>query len=286
MIIFDFSQLLYGAVYSDMKLQGTKEPSERGIRIYILNKIQFLRERFVYEYGEETVIAIDANSWRKDTFANYKFKRKKTREEDPLDWKVINGYFNNIKKELKENFSYKVIDVSGAEGDDIVAVLSRHSVEPVLIIGQDKDYFQLHNRSDLRQYCPLRNEFISFAVKDIPYNLFNHICRGDSSDGVPSIFNYSNCFADGVRQKPLKETYIQEAFEYAMKGQVEEFLGPERFARFKENKVLIDFRSIPVNVKTSILDLYENYELPTKNVYKYLIQQNLTEEFIKEINNF
>lgn len=286
MIIFDFSQLLYGAVYSDMKLQGTKEPSERGIRIYVLNKIQYLREKFDYEFGEETVIAIDANSWRKEVFSNYKFKRKKTREEDALDWKVINGYFNNIKKELKENFSYKVIDVNGAEGDDIVAILSRRSENPVIIIGQDKDYFQLHNRSDLKQYCPVRNEFISFDVKDITYNLFSHICRGDSSDGIPSILNLSNCFVNGVRQKPLKETYILQAFEYAMKGQVEEFLGPERFARFKENKVLIDFRSIPLHIKSSVLDLYENYETPSNNVYKYLIQQNLVEEFIKEINNF
>jgi hypothetical protein len=286
MIIFDFSQLLYGAVYSDMKLQGTKEPSERGIRIYVLNKIQYIRNRFVQEFGEETIIAIDANSWRKDVFSNYKFKRKKNREEDPLDWKVINGYFNNLKKELKENFSYKIIDIGGAEGDDIVAVLTRYAKEPVIIVGQDKDYFQLHNKTDLTQYCPIKDQFLSFDVHEIPYNLFSHICRGDSSDGITSILNPSDCFVKGVRQKPLKETYIQQAFEYAMKGKVEEFLGPERFARFKENKVLIDFRSIPVNVKTSILDLYENYELPTKNVYKYLIQQNLTEEFIKEINNF
>jgi len=286
MIIFDFSQLLHNAVHSDMKLQGTKEPSERGITIYILNKIQYIRNKFANEFGKETIIAIDSGSWRKDVFPNYKFKRKKTREEDKLDWKIIHSYFNNIKSELKDNFSYKIIDINGAEGDDIVAVLTKNSKEPLVIIGQDKDYFQLHGKRNLKQYCPTKDIFLNFNIEDIPYNLFNHICRGDSSDGIPNILNPSNCFVEGVRQKPLKETYIKEAYSYTIKGQLEEFLGPTVFGRFQENKKLIDFRMIPDEIKEKIIDAYENYEIKPNNVYKYLIEKQLTEEFFLEINNF
>lgn len=286
MIIIDFSQLLFAAVYNEMKLEKTKEPTEDGIRVIILNKIQYIRQKFLREYGKETVIAIDNGSWRKDVFEEYKYKRKKNREKDELDWKVINGYFNTIKSEIKENFSYKVIDISGAEGDDIIAVLSRYVKEPVVIVGQDKDYFQLHNKRDLVQYCPIKDVFLEFHAEDIPYNLFSHICRGDSSDGIPSIINQKNCFIKGIRQKPLKETYIKEAFNYTVKGMLEEFLGPENYKRFQENKVLIDFRCIPEDIKGSIISLYDNYEIKPNNAYKYLLEQNLMEKFYKEQNNF
>lgn len=115
MIIFDLSQLLHAAVHSDMKLQHTKSPSERGIRIFCLNKIQYLRLKFREDFGEETIIAVDSGTWRKDFFPQYKYKRNKTRKEDNLDWKEIHGYFDNIKNELKEFFPYKVIEVDKCE---------------------------------------------------------------------------------------------------------------------------------------------------------------------------
>ena len=286
MIIIDLSQILHAAVHSDMKTNGTKMPSERGIRIYVLNKIQYVRSKFIREFGKETVIAVDNNSWRKEVFPHYKYKRKEDRKDDNLNWDVIHGYFSNIKAELKEHFPYAIMDVYGAEGDDIVAVMCRSLAKPVIIIGQDKDYFQLHGKGNIKQYCPIKDVLMTSVVSEIPYNLFTHICRGDTSDGICSMINPSNCFVEGIRQKSLYKTYIEEAYDNAKKGRLKEFLGKQTHKRFLENKTLIDFRCIPSDLSTKIIDTYNNYEIPQTNVYKYLQKYDLYQEFVRDINYF
>lgn len=288
MILIDFSQILFSSVYADMKSMGTKEPSEHGIRIYVLDKLISIRTRFERDYGSNIVIAIDGKSWRKTISPYYKFKRGKTRDEDSLDWTTIYGYFGNVKEELKNYFPYKVIEVEKAEGDDIIAVLTKYcNSEPVVIIGQDKDYKQLFfNKNNLIQYCPIKEVVIEHDRNTIAYDLFSHICRGESSDGICSIINPPDCFVKGIRQKPLKETYITEAYEFALKGELETFFSTEVFKRFNENKKLVDLRCIPLELVENIIYEYNNYKMGTTNVYKYLVEKNLTGEFLRDISKF
>lgn len=67
--------------------------------------------------------------------------------------------------------------------------------------------------------------------------------------------------------------------------QFKEVLGDDAYNRFQENKKLIDFNYIPEKVDKEIVSIYENYEVPRNNAYKYLIQNNLT-QFLEDINYF
>ena len=51
-----------------------------------------------------------------------------------------------IKKELVDNFPYKVMYVENAEADDIIATLIKQQQDMIyLIISGDKDFIQLHH---------------------------------------------------------------------------------------------------------------------------------------------
>lgn len=287
MIIMDFSLSLHQNVHILDKLG--EEINKENLRIRLLDSILYVSKRFKEDYGNEIIIALDNSSWRKSFFSNYKSKRKEKRKEDKFDWDSIHKYFNEIIEEIKENLPYKVIKVYGAEGDDIVAVLAnyfKNTSNYTLIVGPDKDYAQLHRLPNVKQYCPIKNQFLNFENDEIMRILFTHICRGDSSDGIPSILNDKDCFVNGIRQKPLKQVYINEAFEHALKGGLKEFLGSEKFKRFEENKTLIDFRSIPEDLKEKIISGYEKQKHVKNNIYKYIVQNDLVDKFLKEIQHF
>ncbi len=82
--------------------------------------------------------------WRRELFPFYKAGRKKTREKSDLDWHLIFDMLTKFKQELKEYFPYKVVDVEGAEADDIIGTLvPRHIMhENILIISSDGDFLQ------------------------------------------------------------------------------------------------------------------------------------------------
>lgn len=284
MIIFDFSLALHQNIHILDKLG--EDISKEKLRIRLIDSILHITKSFKDEYGPEVIIALDNSSWRKTYFPNYKSKRKEKRKEDKFDWDSIHKYFNEIIEEIKNNFPYKIVKVYGAEGDDIVAIISKYAKEPVVIIGPDKDYAQLHRINNLKQFCPIKNDFLKFEKNEISATLFNHICRGDSSDGIPSIISDKDCFVDGIRQKPLKQVYIDEAYQNALKGSLKEFLGESKFKRFEENKTLIDFRCIPEDLQAEILNEYHNQDKLNNNVYKYIVQNNLVNEFLKDIQHF
>lgn len=283
MIIIDFSGSLHFNVHSLDKMG--EDITKENLRIGLLNSLLFFMKEFKQEYGPEVVVALDGNSWRKDKFEYYKFKRKESRDKDKFDWKEIHKFYSEIIEEFKGNLPYKFLRLEGAEADDIVAKLVRYKDGEILIIGSDKDYLQLQLNSKVKQYCPMKKEYITADIEDIKYKLFFHIMKGDSSDGIPSVINKSNCFYKGIRQKPLRETYIKETYEKAKNGELEEFVGEEIYNRFIENKELIDFRCIPTQIQEKIVSSFEEYGELNYNVYKYITTHNLN-NFFEEINNF
>lgn len=285
MIIIDLSQLLNAAVFHDMKENGTKEPTLNGIRFYVLNKIRLAKQKFKKEFGSNIVIATDKKSWRYSKFELYKHKRKKKRDSDDLDWSIIHKYFDEIINEIKEYFPYRVLYIDGCEGDDIVAVLVKHINEPVVIIGQDKDYFQLHGKKNLKQYCPVKDKFLDFEESEIPYNLFSHVCRGDDSDGIPNILSDADTFVcDDKKQNRLMETYIKKLF-ILNDEELEEELGEYKYKRYLENKILIDFNHIPYEIESKILDEYHNYKFGKNQILSYIMKLR-SRPLLNVINDF
>ncbi len=92
------------------------------LRHMILNSIRMYNAKYREKYGQ-MVIAMDCGSWRKKVFEHYKAKRKTTREASNIDWDGVYAALNNIRDEIRENLPFKVVEVRGAEADDIIGVL-------------------------------------------------------------------------------------------------------------------------------------------------------------------
>ncbi len=269
MIIIDYSAIAIAAIFSQDRPQDIEEGL---IRHMILNRVRQYNLKFREKYGK-TVIACDGGSWRKQAYAQYKSGRKKNREESPLDWKEFFRLINMVRDELKEHFPYPVVYVENAEADDIIAVLAKSTQEfgqnePVVIVSADKDFLQLHRYSNVKQFSPMKRDFIT--IDDPLYYRFEHICKGDSSDGVPNILSPDNTFTDGLRQKPMRAKKIQEW--YQSKDNLESVMETETLRNFHRNREVIDLDYIPQEIVEAIhKETGEESMKPKKDILNYLI---------------
>lgn len=230
------------------------EIEENILRHMVLNSIRSFVVRFKKDYGE-LVIACDArNSWRREKFQPYKANRKKSRDQSDLDWDMIFTAFGKFRVELAEVFPYRVIDVEGAEADDVIAVLTQEfqsHENKILILSSDKDFQQLQKFKNVEQYNPARDEWI--VCNNPTRFLLEHIIRGDRSDGIPNILSPDNSFIDNIRQKPI----MQKNLDIWLEDVPDHFcINQEMYNRFERNKELIDFDCIPKDIKDNIMSAY------------------------------
>ena len=282
MILVDMSQISLASMMMHLNMNKTTKPDEAMVRHMILNSLRMYRMKFKEEYGELVLCFDSRHYWRRDHFPNYKAGRKKSRENSNLDWDAIFGCLNDIKKELKDYFPYKHLEVYGAEADDIIAALClelEYDNGKTLILSGDKDFIQLHRFKNVHQYSPITKKFI----KDIdPYQyLDEHILKGDSGDGIPNVLSPDNTFVDGIRQKPLGKKKIAEwtgeiliPTEMALPNQ-------EVKRNFQRNQQLIDLSKSPEEIFMLCLRAYQDApEGDRSKLLNYFIDKrlnNLTE---------
>ena len=223
----------------------------------------------------------DKNYWRRDVFEFYKKNRKQERENSKYDWDMVFSVLNKIRDEMRENFPYQVIQVQGAEADDVIASIVIHNQkreipEPMLILSADKDFIQLHKHPMVKQYDPIRNRWIQH--EDPVAYLQEHIIRGDRSDGIPNILTCDDAIVNGKAQKKMSREKI--ATLASMKP--EDFTNYIRLRNWKRNSELIDFTKIPDDIVDNILETYLGYEVNKSIDIQYFIDKNiqdLIEEF-------
>jgi len=119
MILVDLNQVLLAGLMAQIASQKGVKLEEGLIRHMILNIIRTHLRNFRKDYGEVVLCSDNRKYWRTEFFPFYKAGRKKSREKSDLDWHLIFDMLAKFKVELKDNFPYKVIDVEGAEADDI-----------------------------------------------------------------------------------------------------------------------------------------------------------------------
>ncbi len=194
MILIDFTQIAIGGLMTQMHY-GSDELDEKLVRHVVLNTLRYYRSRFNEKYGELVICCDSKHYWRRDYFPNYKANRKKDREKSEYDWNEIFTLLNQIKDEIKKNFPYKVIEIYGAEADDIIATLVKYEpkwdTNKNLIVSSDKDFIQLHCAA-VDQYSPVSKKLIN--GKDPLLYIREHILKGDRSDGVPNILSPDDTF--------------------------------------------------------------------------------------------
>ena len=250
MILVDMNQV----TISNLMIQMKDEPlSEDLVRHMVLNSLRSYKTKFSKDFGELVLCYDDKHCWRKDYFPYYKQNRKKASSESSLDWNELFDILTKIQNELEENFPYKVLKINGAEADDIIAILSNkisstpNLYEEILIISGDKDFIQLHQSDNVKQYSPTLKKFV---VDENPEQYkFEHIIRGDKGDGVPNVLSQDTVFVEDLRQRPITKKKLTEWKENGIpEGEIKR--------NYQRNKTLIDFDSIPNELGELIYNMW------------------------------
>jgi 5'-3' exonuclease, N-terminal resolvase-like domain/T4 RNase H, C terminal len=270
MILIDLNQVLLAGLMAQIS-NKTVQLEEELIRHLILNIIRTHVKNFKEEYGEVVLCCDNRKYWRKEYFPFYKAGRKKSREKSNLDWQLIFTMLDKFKKELRESFPYKVIDVENAEADDIIGTLApRHSVHgKVLIISSDGDFIQLQKYKNVKQYNPIQKKFIKSVNPAL--ELKEKIIKGDKGDGIPNILSPSDCFVRDLRQKPITKGVLEKLLsEDHTKWDENSMIG------FSRNQMLIDLNMIPSDLKEKIINTYEETKPASKQqMLNYFIEHKL-----------
>lgn len=255
MILVDLNQVLLAGLMVQISGQKNVKLEEDLIRHLALNILRGHIKQFRHEYGEVVLCCDNKKYWRKEFFPFYKAGRKKTREKSDLDWHLIFDILGKIKQELKDNFPYRVIDVDGAEADDIIGTLTPiySKTEKVLILSSDGDFLQLQMwGKNVKQYNPTQKKFLT--SKNPLEELKAKIIGGDRGDGIPNILSPGDTFVREIRQKVMTEARLT-TFMSANYGEYEDETARIGYSR---NQTLIDLRNIPGEIKESIIDTYNN----------------------------
>lgn len=272
MILVDLNQVLLSGLMAQISSQKGVKLDEGLVRHMILNILRMHIRNFRKDYGDVVLCCDNRKYWRKEFFPFYKAGRKKTREKSDLDWHLIFDMLAKFKVELKDNFPYKVVDVEGAEADDIIGTLvplyAPH--EKILILSSDGDFLQLQTYgSNVKQYNPAQKKFVK--SENPTEELKEKIIRGDKGDGIPNMFSPSDCFVRDLRQKPVTKSVLDKY----LKESVDNYSETDK-ANYIRNATLIDLTMIPKDIKEKIINTYNDVKPASRQkLLNYFIEKKL-----------
>jgi 5'-3' exonuclease len=273
MILIDLNQVLLGGLMAQINAQKGIKIEEDLVRHMILNTLRYNIKQFKNEYGEVVLCCDNRKYWRKEYFPFYKAGRKKAREKSDLDWHLIFDMLAKFKQELREHFPYKVVDVEGAEADDIIGTLvplyAPH--QKILILSSDGDFLQLQRYgSNVKQYNPSMKKYVKSENPAV--ELKEKIIRGDKGDGIPNIFSPSDCFVRDLRQKAITKNVIEKY----LNEDVDKWESEEARIGFSRNQTLIDLTNIPSELKDKIINTYDTVPVASRSgLLNYFIEKKL-----------
>jgi len=285
MILIDFSQTIIAGLMAQLKMNDG-EVNEKMLRHMILNSIRNYQKRYTEKYGRIVLCTDAVHPWRREFYPQYKANRKKTREADDRDWKLIFNTLHKVKEEIRDNFPYYYMAVDRCEADDIIAVLVQDfatnndfgsKLERTLIVSGDKDFQQLHKYPNVEQYSPNLGKFVDCPEPEV--FLKEHILRGDKSDGVPNILSADNCLDEGIRQTPLRKPVVEKYLRITIEKD------DKYYRNYLRNQTLIDLEMIPNDVKESIRQEFKNTNPVKGKVFDYLTKYRLR-ELLDHIEDF
>lgn len=307
-LIIDFNQIIYQTLFSLRKHEKDEDILET-VNVNGVYKQKLTEEAFNNQFKnffwntmlgvvgrfagvKQVIICHESQSWRKDVFPYYKYKRKEGRNKDIFDWKSFFQMINDFETNEIDKFApFIVMRVDKCEGDDIIGVLAialsqEYPNSTIYIHSSDKDFVQLLKYKNIKLYTPLKRKFIHSTN---PKNeLISLILLGDMADGIPNIFNEPDAYVNPIidektkkkkRSAPLGEKKVRKAIA---ENKVYETIinTPERQKRFDQNKELIDLEKIPIEIKRAVIEEYKNQikileKKSPSDLQRYLIMEGL-----------
>ena len=283
MILVDLNQILISNLMVQTRNKADVKPNLDMVRQMVLNSLRGFNLKFKDEYGDMVLCSDAADPWRREIFPQYKHGRRKGRVDSDTDWDNIFDIMATIKKELVDNFPYKVMYVENAEADDIIATLIKQQQDMIyLIISGDKDFIQLHHYGNVYQFSPILKGFI--GEQDDPKQfLYEQIIKGDRSDGVPNILSKDDIFLEqGVRQRPINKKRMVEFGNIETNMTLDEDIKKN----YLRNKKLIDLSQIPENIENRIINTFKNYKVKDRSLLLNYFMKNKMKTLIEQVNDF
>jgi len=283
MIVIDYNQTFISNFMAETRGRPGVEINVDLLRHMILNQLRTYRNRFGNDYGELVIACDNRHYWRREVYPYYKAARKKARDASGHDWSSIFDALHLIRNELDEFMPYPLLDIEGAEADDVIGTLAEYSqtskegalfeeAEPFLIISGDHDFQQLQKYSNVSQYSPMKKRMVK--LKETPQEvLMEHIITGDKGDGVPNILSADDTFVtEGKRQKPIRKNLLAEW----KKQKPEEFITGEMASGYVRNKQLVDLSMTPQEIKDAVIDSYEKQKGKSRaHLLNYFVKYRL-----------
>ena len=296
MIVIDYNQVAIGAFMAEIRNRSDVDVNLPLLRHMILNTIRAYNKKHREEFGCVVIACDNRHYWRRKVFPFYKAGRKATREASGMDWNLIFESLNMVRDELAEVFTYTVIDVDGAEADDVIGTLAELSQtigepgplfedeiipEPFLIVSGDHDFKQLQKFPNVKQWAPAQKKWVKLQETPEQY-LMEHIITGDKGDGIPNMLSPDDVFVSGQRQKPIRKVLLAE---WKLQ-KPEEFVTSEIAEGWNRNRMLIDLTKTPEDIKESIIHSYTKQTNKDKTaLYDYFVKYDM-KRMIESIEDF
>ncbi len=256
MILLDYSAVAIANIMRSLKMDGEQLTEFFALHM-ILNSIRKSNKKFSREFGTMVICCDAKRNWRRSEFEYYKYKRRKDRKEDDIDWDLVYKCLDFTKDALVADFPYLVIEEENAEADDIIGELSRYATEhekPTVVVSNDKDFVQGHSKF-VCQWRPCEEAFIrnpnpKMFLKEL-------VIRGDRDDGIPNIKSANNHFTiEGKRQKSI---YQKELDIWINKDYIDEndAIPTEFIKNYYRNQRLIDLHFTPNDIKKNVVEKFE-----------------------------
>lgn len=283
MILVDLQQVMLATLLVSLDKHTNAKIEESMLRHMVLNSIRANRKKFHFHYGD-MIICCDShgNSWRKKLYPFYKANRKKEREKIDLNWPMVFESLNRIKSELKEFFPYPVVEVSGAEADDIIATLVLDVLtedEPKLILSRDKDFIQLHN-PQTKQYDPIKKKYIQHD--DPKQYLLEHILKGDLGDGIPNVLSDDDSLVIGSKRPKLTSKRMTEL----LSTPVGKYQDINIINNYKRNEALISLYNIPTDIQDEVGFEYSKQKGKDRSKLMSYFMNNKLKNLMEDIADF
>lgn len=295
MILLDYSHRAINALLAfSNDLKNDPDGIENLIRHVVLTTILSDKKNY-RKYGDVILCADGRNYWRRDFFSYYKGSRKKARDKSGLPWGKIFEVLNTLLDDFDKVFPYKVIQVDGAEGDDVIAVLVKWAQtndiddsplfptpKPTIIISSDFDFKQLH-RYGVKQWSPMSKTFVKAEPDYMTNGHRKHIAKA-GDDGIPSVLNVDSVLVtEGVRQLPMKAERLAE-FAAMGKDACRNDFERDNWVR---NETLIDFDFIPQGIYDKIVSEMEKPRAkPGRGALREYLIKNRCGQLLDSIEDF
>ena len=270
-VLIDCHNIAYITVYSTIHSDYDDNGVFKQWRNNFLNKLFYTIKTLK---PTKVIFAFDSkNSWRYSLYEEYKANRKKQYGKYPLDKDNFMIALEEMIEEIREIFTnIYTITNERTEGDDIIAILTRHAFNKVgydvVIVSGDTDLNQLTAQKNVRQYNPMNNQF--FNVINPKKELQIKILSGDKSDNIKPI-------RKGVGVKTAEKILnLDEGIDEFIDSQETDIEKETLHENFDLNTKLIDLSFIPTTIKDDVLAKYNNYDIKPlngKSVVQYFIRK-------------